>query len=1021
MHRPFRFAPPSPGPSVVLRPRLLAVLARRFEVRLVTVEAGAGLGKTTLLAQAMAENRLARAGRDCWVTCEPSDSSPSTLLDALLDALATPSTGGGRPTVASVCEAVWAAAPDEVCIVLDDAHHLETGSGGERVVQRLLDDLPANGHLLVAARRLPELTRSRLLLQGRAVELHEVDLLLDDEETAALAAGRGVPAELLRDAGGWPALVELRAGTGVAHAERFAWEEVVAPLSSAERGAFLRLVALGGVDGDSIEAAVGQPIDRTRLAALPLVSTDDRGGMWPHPLWEHLLRSHLDEIDVAEARRRLAQAMRDRGEHGAAFELLVATGQWDAALAAVFDACNDQRRPPWPDQLERWRRLLPDELADRPEVLYLDAMAARTDPWSSSASDAFAAAVAGFVEKGDIVRQVTAAVRAAHSAWLREDRAGLDAMHALGQDLLALGMPVEPFVILNRATHADIAGDSDTVRELCGRPMALEPRLRHFPGMLRALAALADGDADAAVAPAAEAATAAMPVDPAAGTGWSALLPSLVAWARGDVATVLDAPPVDPGPRQSVAERVPTLMLAAVTAADTGDRARATETLATIDALVPEIGQRALLAGCRAIAGAAVCLADGDEAAAVAALDDALAGRDLSPTGAGRAIRWLPAVPYVLHAGSRAALESLDHGPARRRAVDAARALHAARTGDGWEIPALVDDPDALLAALGPALAVELLARCSAAGATGRAATAVGGLASRAPGATRDALHALAATQPGLARAARALLAAVPIPPPHRIRIEVLGTSRLLRDGEPVDDPAWRRQRVRQLLCALVAHRELRRARLGVLLWPDFDDDGVSANLRMTLSYLQGLLEPHRERGDAPWFLQQDAGVLRLRAGDHLEVDAWELADLLAEADRAGRSGTPSIELDHLLRAVSLWRGEYLADVAGEDWAEPLRAQLQQQFVRAAVRAGDLLVAAGRASEAVAVAGTALEADPWSEAALRLQVTAQLASGDGDAAAGSYRLGMRRLAELGVAPGAATLQLGRQIGVDAGR
>lgn len=67
MWRPFRFAPPDLAGQAVARQRLLSVLARRWEVRLVTVEANAGFGKPTLLAQALAENALDPKGRDVWL------------------------------------------------------------------------------------------------------------------------------------------------------------------------------------------------------------------------------------------------------------------------------------------------------------------------------------------------------------------------------------------------------------------------------------------------------------------------------------------------------------------------------------------------------------------------------------------------------------------------------------------------------------------------------------------------------------------------------------------------------------------------------------------------------------------------------------------------------------------------------------------------------------------------------------------------------------------------------------------
>src|SRR4051794_41013614 len=110
VHRPFRFMPAEPEATAVLRPRLLEPLGRRFELRLVTVEAGAGFGKTTLLAQAVAENRLAPRGRDAWLTCEPADSSPSVLLAGLLEALGAPPTDT-PPTARLRCGSIWARAP----------------------------------------------------------------------------------------------------------------------------------------------------------------------------------------------------------------------------------------------------------------------------------------------------------------------------------------------------------------------------------------------------------------------------------------------------------------------------------------------------------------------------------------------------------------------------------------------------------------------------------------------------------------------------------------------------------------------------------------------------------------------------------------------------------------------------------------------------------------------------------------------------------------------------------------------
>ena len=67
MPRSFRFEPPAPRPGSLTRPRLLRALLGRWDHRVTTVVGGPGLGKATLLAQALAEKQLAPRGEDVWL------------------------------------------------------------------------------------------------------------------------------------------------------------------------------------------------------------------------------------------------------------------------------------------------------------------------------------------------------------------------------------------------------------------------------------------------------------------------------------------------------------------------------------------------------------------------------------------------------------------------------------------------------------------------------------------------------------------------------------------------------------------------------------------------------------------------------------------------------------------------------------------------------------------------------------------------------------------------------------------
>src|SRR5262245_23945319 len=119
----FRHDPPELGPGLVLRGRLVAALRGRFDRRLPVVSAGAGFGKTTLLAQAVAENHMERVGTDVWLRVTPADHDPGVLLAGLGRSLR--GTDSGRSTaIEDLVEEVWSCAPTPVALVIDDAHLL---------------------------------------------------------------------------------------------------------------------------------------------------------------------------------------------------------------------------------------------------------------------------------------------------------------------------------------------------------------------------------------------------------------------------------------------------------------------------------------------------------------------------------------------------------------------------------------------------------------------------------------------------------------------------------------------------------------------------------------------------------------------------------------------------------------------------------------------------------------------------------------------------------------------------------
>jgi len=183
--------------------------------------------------------------------------------------------------------------------------------------------------------------------------------------------------------------------------------------------------------------------------------------------------------------------------------------------------------------------------------------------------------------------------------------------------------------------------------------------------------------------------------------------------------------------------------------------------------------------------------------------------------------------------------------------------------------------------------------------------------------------------------------------PGYRLRVCLLGPFELDRDDRRVAHPDLRRERVRQMLSYLAIHPRTARQRVAAELWPDFGDEAAGRNLRVTLAYLQRVLEPDRRGSDPPYFLRADGPALELSVGHWLSVDVDEFDRCLDEAEKADSERAISLALPAYQRALALYRGDFCEGQPDTDWAALERDRLRLCYLTAVIRAGALLLADG--------------------------------------------------------------------------
>lgn len=1002
---------------MLVRARLLAVLQGRFERRVTVLVAGPGFGKTTLLTQAMTENRLDPRGEDRWLRCGTDDASAPVLAGRLCALLGAPEpTDNELDALAdAVVAGATALAPVPVALVLDDVHVIPDDAEGAELLALLLDRLPANAHVVLASRRKPALPLARLVAQGSAVRLGEPELAFTDEELAAFAALRGTSVDPLRTLGRWPAIAELAVAAGPSIVEEYLWEEALGALPAERRRQLAALSALGGADEATMAAALDAPVDLEALVeGVPLVTVTDDGRAELHALWAEHLVPVLTPDELTPIRRRAGRHLLCRGERTAAFRLLAEAGAWPEALGVVAEACAHVYLPVEPDVLAGWLASLPTGVQGSGEPAVPLARGVLAKERSGDLVEArrhLEQALAGFEVAGDQTGQLACAVHLFSVGYSLDDAELLGRALTLGFQLDASGCgPAAPVAAIGRAGLADFSGDfAGALDELDRAPATPDDEWAAILTWMRADLLDALGRPDDALDAVAKAEHRGR--GPAADQLESIELQAL--WSVGRIDEALEL-------GQRALARVGQVgslravqrahALAARYQAYLGRAEDARRSLAELERHPP--ADRVIERRVR-LARAAVAVLEGDEAAAAAELEALDGGGDSGERLVRNKtiLRALPLV-YVLLADTRPTFDDAVLGPSLARWRALARAVVGVRAGDLAPVRALPEELPAGPVRSGLPLpwAVELAAALEQVGApSGRALLVALGPAAR------DVLERVASDPDHAARkGAKRLVAEVPTAPAGAVTVRLLGPPELLVDGQPAAEGDWRRDRVRQLLAFLATRPGASREAVADALWPDLGADAGANNLRATLSYLLGVLEPDRRGKRASYFVAQRGRTLALTGHDHLEIDVWRFEELLAEGEAAERSGAPSVALEAYRAAAELWRGPFLAG-SPAPWAEDEGERLQTRFVTAASRAAELALAAGDAGGAAALAERVLATDPWSERAYRVLATSQLHRGDRSGALATLNRALAMLDELGVEPEAATSMVVRRL------
>ena len=404
--------------NVVPRPRIYAHLDRGLQVAVNLIEAPAGFGKTT----AVAEWIHARGIPAAWLSLDVGDNDPARFWDYAVAALSGLQPGLGTGFVAmlhSSSSPPWEAGlslliddlaevPFEHVLVLDDYHLIKEPLVHESL-SFLLRYAPPHTHLVLAARTEPPLPQlPRLRAAGQIVELTERDLRFSVDEQVAFCRQRGIEhgdvtgESLDARTGGWAAGMQMVAlslpqgGDRVRAIERlrgsdrrladYFLAEVFGDLSEAEQEFLLQTSILERLSGPLCDAVTGRADGASVLADLARQNTfltclDEQGDWYAyHQLFAEFLRAMLSQRHsglAAELQRRAAYWYEAGGRSTEAVEYYLQGGYHEPAIRLIEGVAAEMLGRGENATLLRWVGALPtDALDGRPRLAVMLAWAA---------------------------------------------------------------------------------------------------------------------------------------------------------------------------------------------------------------------------------------------------------------------------------------------------------------------------------------------------------------------------------------------------------------------------------------------------------------------------------------------------------------------------------------------------------------------------------------------------------------------------------------------------------------------
>ncbi|MFJ7826526.1 BTAD domain-containing putative transcriptional regulator [Psychrobacillus sp. NPDC096623] len=207
--------------------------------------------------------------------------------------------------------------------------------------------------------------------------------------------------------------------------------------------------------------------------------------------------------------------------------------------------------------------------------------------------------------------------------------------------------------------------------------------------------------------------------------------------------------------------------------------------------------------------------------------------------------------------------------------------------------------------------------------------------------------------------------------PGYTLYLRLLGPFTLFMGNEEVNDRKWQRDKSKELMMYLYLqnHRYVPKDELIQMLWGESDTKKLDRDFKVTLNSLLKVLEPNRQAREESYFILRKQSMYRLNPNANVGSDLHDFNNI---AQKGMEEISPPLSKELLLKAIHLYKGELFENRIAIEWISTERDKAQQLFIQVLERLSQTYTRLKEFEKTIYWAEKLLSYDPTWEEAYRL-------------------------------------------------